>query len=275
MATNKRQTTRQFKQSDEPRKPEQRSSCGEIWIGTSGWVYPHWKRRFYPPEVPATQYLHYYASHFDTAEINNSFYRLPTQATYQKWAATVPDGFTFAVKGSRYLSHMKKLKDPEDPWSRIISTAGELKDRLGPILLQFPASWPKNMERLREFLELEQVAGRRVVLEFRHQTWFSNDVYRLLEKHGVALCIADSTVFPRRDVITADFTYLRYHGRERLYAADYSDADLQVEARLIEKWRNQGIDVFAYFNNDGEARAVANAKTLKRFLSVESPRRSA
>lgn len=239
----------------------------QAFIGTSGWVYPHWKGLFYPEDLPASKFLEYYSQQFETAEVNNSFYRLPSHETYEKWADTVDSQFVFAVKASRYLTHMKKLKDPDDPWHRVTDAASGLEKHLGPILLQFPKHWQKNLDRLREFLTIAADENHALAFEFRDPSWFEEDTYKLLKKHGAALCIADSTTFPRHDVVTADFVYIRYHGRDHLYAGNYSNSELKSEEKKIRKWLNAGLDVYVYFNNDGQARAVKNARTLIGYLS--------
>ena len=246
----------------------------DIRIGTSGWVYKHWRTKFYPDEIKPGQYLNFYAEEFDTAEINYSFYKLPSQENYLDWANQVGDDFVFAVKGSRYLTHMKKLKDPTDPWRRIYSTAGCLGNKLGPILMQFPARWLKNTERLEEFLQctkdnkIPDETLVRLAFEFRDESWFCKEVYALLEKYDAALCIADSLKFIRKDVVTTDFTYIRYHGRTPIYAANYSTAELRNESKKIAKFAANGIDVYAYFNNDGQAHAIKNARKIKEMLSI-------
>ena len=246
----------------------------QIRIGTSGWAYKHWREKFYESGVESAEYLRFYGREFDTAEINYSFYKLPTPQNYFDWAGEVDDDFIFAVKGSRYLTHMKKLKEPEQPWSLICDTAGCLGPKLGPILMQFPARWLKNIERLSEFLECVDNhpacahAKTRIAFEFRDESWFCKEVYNLLEKYGAALCIADSLEFVRKDVITADFTYFRYHGRMPIYAASYSSQQLKIEARKMQKLADEGIDIFAYFNNDGNAHAIKNVRSIKQLLGI-------
>jgi uncharacterized protein YecE (DUF72 family) len=244
-------------------------SDGKALIGTSGWVYKHWRKLFYPEELAVKDDLRFYATEFKTAEINNSFYKLPSKETYENWASQVQDTFVFSVKASRYLTHMKKLKDPEEPWSNVVSHAAELGDRLGPILLQFPERWRKNAERLQAFLELSADVRdpKRIAFEFRNETWFDSDVYSLLEKYQCALCIADSDKFKRENRLTADFTYIRFHGRgENIYADSYSKDVLKSEAARIKKWLHDGIDVYVYFNNDGMANAIKNARTLRELI---------
>ncbi|MBS2004211.1 MAG: DUF72 domain-containing protein, partial [Cyanobacteria bacterium SZAS LIN-5] len=169
----------------------------------------------------------------------------------------------FAVKGSRYLTHMKKLKDPEDPWHRIQVTSSALNEKLGPILLQFPVNWKKNVERLRYFLDVAFSSTKpRLAFEFRNESWYDTDVISLLEKFNCAMCVVDSPDFVRKEFISSDFMYIRYHGRESLYASKYTTRQLEKEARKISNWLSQDIDVYAYFNNDARAYAVINAKEL-------------
>jgi uncharacterized protein YecE (DUF72 family) len=219
---------------------------GKHYIGTSGWVYTHWQGLFYPAKTPAKDLLQYYAGEFRTAEINNSFYKLPTLDTYRSWAEQVPEDFVFAVKASRFLTHMKKLKDPLEPWTNVITHAAELGPRLGPVLLQFPERWQKNLPRLEEFFDMAsaQIIRPRIAVEFRNQSWFDDDVYSILEKYGAALCIADSDRFVREDRLTADFTYMRFHGRGQLYATSYTNDFLEHEAKNMKRLMAKGIDVY-------------------------------
>jgi uncharacterized protein YecE (DUF72 family) len=243
-------------------------------IGTSGWAYKHWKDIFYPIELSADAELAFYSANFDTAEINYSFYKLPSVQSYENWRDETPDDFLFSVKASRYLTHMKKLIDPEEPWSRIQDTAGQLNEKLGPILFQFPERWKKNVARLQQFLEVASPSPSKagshrykLTFEFRDDSWFCSEVYKLLEKHNAALCIADSLKYSRKDIVTADFVYFRYHGREPIYAADYSASEIRAEAKIISKLLDQKLNVFAYFNNDGRGHAIKNAKHLRKLLN--------
>ncbi len=241
-------------------------------IGTSGWAYKSWRERFYPANLPSRRYLEFYGREFPTTELNASFYRLPSPQTFRNWANQVPDRFVFAVKASRLLTHIKRLIDVEEPWTALLKSACELEHRLGPILLQLPPSFRLELTRLEAFLEMVQggsaQAALRLVFEFRHQSWFRKEVYRLLERYGAALCIADSPRYPREDVVTADFAYFRYHGRSQLFASNYSRVELTREARKIEQYLQDGVEVFAYFNNDARGYAVQNAHTLKMLLKA-------
>lgn len=240
-------------------------------VGTSGWTYASWKGRFYPAELSPRRYLEYYARHFSTTEVNYSFYHLPRPETYKHWADQVPEDFCFALKVSRFITHVKRLVAAEKPWRTFVHGAQCLGRRLGPLLLQFPASFACDLPRLAAFLEQVQRSGHpssplRLAFEFRHESWFVEETYELLRQHDAALCIADSPDYPRRDVVTARFVYFRLHGRRQLFASQYTDAELSEEARNIRRWLRSGLDVYAYFNNDALARAVQNAQTLARLV---------
>lgn len=238
-----------------------------ILIGTSGWTYPSWRGVFYPEDLPSRRYLEFYAREFPTTEVNYSFYHLPKPETYAKWAAQVPGDFVFSVKASRLITHTKRLKEVEEPWETFVGNARSLGPHLGPILLQFPPSFRCDRNRLATFLKTAGSSQVPLVFEFRHESWFVEEVYRLLKRHNAALCIADSPNYPRRDVVTADFVYLRFHGRTQLFASRYSDAELAEEAKAITRYRKAGLDVYVYFNNDALGHAVANGRTLQRLLS--------
>lgn len=242
-----------------------------VFVGTSGWTYPDWRGTFYPDDLPSRQYLEFYAREFGTAEINYSFYHLPKPDTYAKWAGQVPDGFLFAVKASRLITHTKRLRGVTEAWRTFVGNAQALGAHLGPILLQFPSSFRCDRKRLAAFLDKAQDAAPdhrplRLVFEFRHESWFTEDIYRLLRRHSAALCIADSPRYPRHDVLTADFAYLRFHGREELFVSSYSKAELAEEAGTIQRYLKDGLDVFAYFNNTAGGHAIANARTLRELV---------
>jgi len=238
-----------------------------ILIGTSGWTYPSWLETFYPEDLPSRKYLEFYAREFPTAEVNYSFYHLPKPETYAKWARQVPEEFIFAVKASRLITHTKRLKEVEEPWEAFVRNARALGPHLGPILLQFPPSFRCERSRLTAFLKAARVSGMRLAFEFRHESWFAEEVYRLLRQHNAALCIADSPDYPRRDVVTADFVYLRFHGRTDLFASRYSKAELAEEEKGIKRYLKNGLDVFVYFNNDALGHAVENARMLRALVA--------
>jgi uncharacterized protein YecE (DUF72 family) len=248
----------------------------QILIGTSGWTYSNWKGTFYPEDLPSARFLEFYTKRFPTTEVNYSFYHLPRPATYEKWAAQVSEGFIFAVKASRFITHTKRLMDVEEAWRVFLQNAQSLGPHLGPILFQFPASFRRDQARLAEFLKMARtiVPGAdclRLVFEFRHESWFSDEVYRLLSSHGAALCNADSPRYPRRAVTTADFVYFRFHGRTRLFASDYSKGELAEEAKKMRRILQEGQDVYVYFNNDAEGHAVENTRTLTAMMRGRRP----
>lgn len=234
-------------------------SDGTLRIGTSGYQYDHWKGVFYPEDLPKTRWLAHYMGHFDTVEVNNTFYNLPAEKTFDAWHDAAPPGFRYALKFSRYGSHMKKLKDPQDSIGHFLARADRLKAYAGPILVQLPPRWHADPGRLRAFLE---AAPRRYrwAVEMREPSWLSDEIYGVLEDHDAALCIHDMLAdHPRR--LTADWTYVRFHGDH--YQGSYSEAELEDWAGRIRGWLGDGIDVHAYFNNDEEGHAVRNALDLR------------
>ena len=250
-----------------------RGRVPHILVGTSGWTYASWKGTFYPEGLPSRRYLEFYAQEFPTTEVNYSFYHLPRPETYMNWARQVPDAFIFAVKASRLITHSKRLLGAEEVWRRFVDHAFGLGTHLGPILLQFPPSLQRETTRLADFLQMAQAGNGsrvklRLVCEFRHASWFTGEIYRLLQDQKVGLCIADSPTFPRRDVVTADFTYIRFHGRSALFASSYSEAELAREAEAMQKYLRQGLDVYVYFNNDLRGHAVDNARLLRTLLKA-------
>jgi uncharacterized protein YecE (DUF72 family) len=237
-----------------------------VRIGCSGWNYRSWRGDFYPKGLGPSRWLGEYARHFDTVEVNSTFYRLASRSAVERWAADTPDDFCFAVKASRYLTHVKRLgeigkgierfHDPIQPLER----AG----KLGPVLWQLPATFKRDDERLARTLALLP-PGRRC-FEFRDASWFTEHVYALLREHDVALVIGDRRDHSQPHVFTADWTYVRFHYGHRGRRGNYSKTELEEWAQRIASWRDDGRDVYAYFNNDWEIFAPRNAKTLKRLL---------
>jgi uncharacterized protein YecE (DUF72 family) len=239
-----------------------------IHIGTSGWVYKHWRRGvFYPPKLPQKNELAFYAEHFPTVELNNSFYNLPSRATFQSWRRQTPPEFFFAVKASRYLTHMKKLRDPEEPLKHFMDSARGLGDKLGPVLFQFPASWPANLDRLEDFLAaLNAYRGRRWTFEFRHKSWLTPDTYRLLKSSNAALCLPVAPDVPLAVQLTADWTYIRFHRGK--HGTGYSPQELSAWSRRIRDFVRDGVDTYAYFNNDAGGHAIEDAFRLRAMLDT-------
>ncbi|HLV81097.1 MAG TPA: DUF72 domain-containing protein [Chthonomonadaceae bacterium] len=238
-----------------------------LWIGTSGWVYKHWQGLFYPSELPAGQQLAFYAGHFSTVEINSSYYRLPEPSVFAAWRAQTPEGFLFAVKASRYLTHLKKLKDFEEPLQRLMNHASGLQEKLGPVLFQFPRTWPPHLERLEPFLAaLQAYPDRRFAFEFRHSDWLAEPVYALLERAGAALCLPVHPQMPLQPRLTAPWTYIRMHyGRG---GWGFAEEELAEWAGRIRAFLGQNADVYVYFNNDPEGHALRNALRLRQMLNA-------
>ncbi|MFP4533253.1 MAG: DUF72 domain-containing protein [Desulfobacterales bacterium] len=234
----------------------------KLHIGTSGWNYNHWKGPFYPADLPAKKWASYYMERFHTVEINNTFYKLPDQNTFRKWRDEAPDGFIYAVKASRYITHMKKLKDPEQPVENFLGHAGCLGDKLGPVLFQLPPRWKLNIDRLQAFLT-GLPEDCQFAFEFRDDTWWDDRVYELLRRHNAAFCLFDLEGRQTPAVLTANFTYVRLHGPERAYRGKYSDSALSEWAEYFKKLINQGLAVYCYFDNDEKGYAAQNALRLK------------
>jgi uncharacterized protein YecE (DUF72 family) len=235
---------------------------GRIWIGTSGYQYDHWKDRFYPEDLPKNEWFSYYARQFETVEINNTFYNLPGEKTFKDWEKNTPEGFCYALKFSRYGTHMKKLKDPSKSVPNFIERAELLKEHLGPILVQLPPGWNVDVGRLEAFLDAAPEKHRWAV-EFRDKSWLCDEVYEVLREHNAALVVHDMMEDHPREV-TADWVYERYHGDH--YSGSYTHQALSASADRYEEYRDDGLDVFAYFNNDAEGHAPANAHDVRRYI---------
>jgi uncharacterized protein YecE (DUF72 family) len=241
---------------------------GQVRVGTSGWMYRHWRGRFYPPKLRAKDWFSHYAGHFDTVEINNSFYRLPSEQAFDAWREQAPAGFVYAVKASRFLTHMKKLKDPEEPIQRILSRARRLGKKLGPVLYQLPGGWKCNVDRLAHFFS---TLPRDLVhvMEYRRADWLCDEVFALMRKHNIGLCIHDLLPDHPR-IVTSNVVYLRFHGARAKYAGSYTRQQLLQWAIWMNEQVRAGQSVYAYFNNDAEAHAVRNAQTLRRLMAAEA-----
>jgi uncharacterized protein YecE (DUF72 family) len=239
----------------------------KVRIGTSGWHYKHWLGVFYPAGTRPSEMFQIYARHFDTVEINNSFYQLPSATTFDNWRESSPRNFCYAVKASRFITHMKKLKDPQSSSAKFFLVADRLHQKLGPILFQLPPRWKVNVERLDEFLRTLP-GEHQYAVEVRDETWLIPEVFDVLRQHNVAFCIHDFADMKIPREITADFTYLRFHGpTSAKYWGSYSDRDLRAWADWIKQHRRGLTSIYAYFNNDPEGAAVRNALTLKQFVN--------
>ncbi len=237
----------------------------QYYIGTSGWHYDDWRGRFYPEKLPRNKWLEFYAQRFPTVELNNSFYRLPSENALKGWYNSSPPDFTFAVKVSRFITHIKRLKDCDEAITNFMSRAGILKEKLGPLLYQLPPSMHRNDGTLKSFLNsLPQ--GLKHVIEFRHQSWLVEEVFDILRQYNAGLCIFDMPELTCPLVATADFAYIRFHGSDSLYSSCYSDEELSDWANRIADISKSLESVYIYFNNDVEGFALKNAETIRGLL---------
>ena len=245
----------------------------EIHVGTSGWHYKHWVGRYYPAGLRPDAMLAHYLRDFDTVELNNTFYHLPNETSFDNWRTSTPRRFLFAVKGSRFLTHMIKLKDPQRGLANFLPRAERLRSKLGPILWQLPPKWNANVERLEEFLA-QLPKKHRYAFELRNPTWMTGAVYDVLRKYNAAFCIYELAGYHSPIEVTADWTYVRLHGPTAFkYQGSYSDEQLAAWAQRIRDWSRTLRAVFVYFDNDDSAYAVNNALTLKRMVATVAGRR--
>ena len=247
----------------------------KIFIGTSGWSYKHWVGKFYPEKSSAREQFDFYSRHFDTVEINNSFYKLPPRSVFEDWYKNSPKKFLFAIKANRFITHMLKLTKPQEPIARMFGSIDALKEKLGPILFQLPPKWKVNAERFSDFLDALP-SGYRYAFEFRNETWYHDEIYQLLQKHNCAFCAYDLAGHRSPLHVTADFIYLRLHGPTNLkYQGSYQHVTLKKWAKQCEDWRNERKDVYVYFDNDDSAYAVFNALKLIELTNPASGPRQA
>jgi uncharacterized protein YecE (DUF72 family) len=243
-----------------------------VRVGTSGFDYRHWRGVLYPPQEPHRRWLELYAAAFDTVELNSTFYRLPPTSRFRAWGESVPPGFTFAVKASRYLTHVRRLQGPREPVERLMSRAAALGDALGPILLQLPPDMAATLDRLDATLRAFG-PGVRVAVEPRHPSWFTDELRTLLEEHRAALCLVDRGGPKGPGWLTADWSYARLHAGRAAPPSCYGRAAVATWARRLSDGPSPS---YVYFNNDGHGCAVRNAKQLLRLLRspAASPTRS-
>lgn len=239
----------------------------DIHIGTSGWSYEHWKKNFYPEGMPSKKWLHFYSNQFSTVEINSTFYHLPLQSTIRNWHEQVPDHFLFSLKASRYITHLKRLKEGKKSLKLFYKTIADLQNKIGPILFQLPPSFKMDKERLTEFMA-QLSADFSYVFEFRHDSWFVEEIYDLLSKNNIALCISDLKGKLSPEIITASFTYIRLHGPKNAYKGFYGLSKLRNWKSKMENWAKD-ISVFCYFDNDEKGYAIQDAKKLKKMVEGE------
>jgi len=238
-----------------------------IHIGTSGWHYKHWVGTFYPAPTPGSKMFAFYCERFGTVELNNTFYCLPKPAGLENWRESSPANFCFAAKGSRFITHMKKLKNPEPALEKYFDAIEKLHEKLGPILFQLPPGWTFDAERLETFLNALP-KHHRYAFEFRNQTWDNPQAYELLERHQAAYCIFDLAGYQSPMQITADFSYIRLHGPGGKYQGSYSEEALRGWKQRIEEWSRGLKAVYVYFDNDDSGYAAFNALRLKEMLGV-------
>jgi uncharacterized protein YecE (DUF72 family) len=236
-------------------------------VGCSGWNYAWWRGCFYPAELPQRRWLAYYAEQFDTVEINNTFYRLPERSRFAAWRSAVAGDFVYAIKASRFLTHIKRLREPREPLDRLFERAAGLGRRLGPVLYQLPATMTRDLPRLDALLEALP-ARRRHVLEFRHESWYVDAVFERLAGRRVALCLHDRAGSAVATPLLGPFVYVRFHGPAGTYQGRYDDAALEHWAERLAAERARGRDVFAYFNNDAEGNAPRDAARLRELMST-------
>jgi len=242
--------------------------AGKVYIGTSGWSYKHWMGTFYPKGTKQKDRFAYYRECFKTVELNSPFYHLPPRQTFEKWKEEVPADFTYAVKASRYITHMKKLHDAGDSLGKFLDNALGLGQKLSIILFQLPPAWEINTERLGAFLK-KLPKGNRYTFEFRNETWYTDEVYTLLEKHNCAFCIYELAGHLSPVKVTADYVYVRLHGPGDKYQGSYTDAVLRQWAERCKDWAKAGKDVYVYFDNDQEGYAAFNAIRLKELTDKD------
>jgi uncharacterized protein YecE (DUF72 family) len=240
--------------------------AGRVRVGTSGWVYPHWAGRFYPEDLAESAWFRFYSQHFDTVEINNTFYHLPRETTFDGWREQAPEGFVYAVKANRYITHLKHLKDGDESLAKMLPRVRRLENHLGPILYQLPPRWRPDLERLENFLSF--LPNDLVhCMEFRNTMWMVDEVFDILRKHNVGFCIISMPGMDSPVVATAKTVYLRFHGADVLYGGRYTRSQLRKWADAVRPFVDEGRDLYAYFNNDEHAYAVDNAREFRELFS--------
>ncbi len=244
---------------------------GKIYIGTSGWSYKHWKETFYPPKLKPADYLNFYSEHFSCTEINSSFYHLTRASTIESWLDKVPKRFKFCPKMSRYLSHSKQLHNATEPLRIFFDVYERMNKQMGPVLVQLPASVKFKEEVILDFYEnlKQDYSDYNFAMEVRNESWFSDRSLLLMQEFGISLVMAQSNKFPYLEALTAKNIYIRFHGPESLYSSSYSDEILKEYSEKIIAWKNEKYTIWAFFNNDINGHAIANAKRLQEFVSLD------
>ncbi len=239
---------------------------GRVYIGASGWNYREWRDSFYGG-MPSKDWLGFYATRFDAVEVNATFYRQQRQSTFERWREQTPADFAFAIKGHRFLTHVKRLLDPERPLHRCRAAAAGLGGKLAAVLWQMPRSLRKDMARLQRFADaLAAWPEARHAMEFRHASWFDDDVAACLSARRIANCLSDAADWPMWDAVTTDLVYVRLHGHADTYASSYAEGELAGWAGRVRDWQAQGSEVHVYFDNTASGAALGNALRLKALL---------
>jgi uncharacterized protein YecE (DUF72 family) len=239
------------------------------FVGTSGWHYDDWRGRFYPEKLPKSRWLDFYARNYPTVELNNTFYRLPSEKAIANWYDSSPPNFIFSLKVSRFITHIKKIADTGEALGNFMSRISALKEKLGPLLYQLPPGMHRNDDVLTRFLG-ELHSGYRHVIEFRHESWLTEEVFDILRKHNTGLCVFDMPNLSCPLVATVDFAYIRFHGRDSLYSSCYTDDVLSEWASRITNLTPDLESVYIYFNNDVAGYALDNAVTIGKYLKREA-----
>lgn len=237
------------------------------FIGTSGWHYDDWRGRFYPEKLAKAKWLEFYAEHFNTLELNNTFYHLPSENAFKNWYMSSPEGFIFGVKASRYITHIKRLKNCNEEVGKFMSRVVLLKEKLGPLLHQLPPGLHRDDDRLKEFLKVLPHELKHVI-EFRHESWFTEEVFNILRQYKVAFCVYDMPKLTSPITTTTDFAYIRFHGKKSLYSSRYNDEEMVDWANKIKSLAKKVESVYIYFNNDIAGYALENAKMLRGYLET-------
>lgn len=244
-------------------------SQNSFYIGTSGWSYAGWLGNFYPEKIKSELILPYYAKTFDSVELNNSFYQIPKKNNVAKWAEISPSDFVFSCKANRYITHFKRLEDVTESVVKLLDSFSTFEEKLGPILFQFPPYWAVNIPRLTEFTD-NLPKDYRYTFEFRHKSWFCDELYQLLHQHTMSLCLYDHKTYQSPEIITGSFIYMRMHGpEEHAYQGAYEDETLEHYAQKFIDWNKQGKAIYCYFDNDEKGQAPKDAKRLKDLIALK------
>lgn len=238
-------------------------------IGTSGWSYAGWLGNFYPEKIKSELILPYYSERLDSVELNNSFYQIPQEKNVKKWVEITPENFVFSCKANRYITHFKKLHDIHDTVDKLLKVFSCFEQKLGPILFQFPPSWPIDLPLLQQFIE-ELPQNFLYTFEFRHKSWFCEALYDLLHKHQMSLCFYDHKLYRSPEMVTGNFIYIRMHGpTSEAYKGAYEQSTLLEYAAKLKQWHSEGKAIYCYFDNDEKANAPQDAQRLKLLLECE------